>query len=85
MLYAVPPYTDAVSLAFEDMPFRVEEFHDKDGNRLACAHCGSTESYLEECTTDSGETVWRCSDTEYCSLRQQAQPAVSVASPGGAL
>lgn len=72
MLYAIPPYTDAVSLAFEDMPFRVEEFNDADGNRIPCAHCGSTDSYLEECTTDSGETIWRCSDTEYCELQQAA-------------
>lgn len=70
MLYAVPPYTDAVSLAFEDIPFRVESFTDQAGQRIACAHCGSQESYLEECATDAGDTVWRCSDTEYCANRR---------------
>ncbi|TVR39655.1 MAG: carbon-phosphorus lyase complex subunit PhnJ [Planctomycetota bacterium] len=78
MLYAVPPYTEAISLAFEDIPFRVESFNDEHGARIPCAHCGSLESFLEESTNDAGKTIWRCSDTEYCE-RHQAQYEPSLA------
>jgi alpha-D-ribose 1-methylphosphonate 5-phosphate C-P lyase len=70
MLYAVPPYCSAESLAFEDVPFRVEAFADDAGERLACASCGSRESYLEEFLAGGGHKVWRCSDTEYCAGRR---------------
>lgn len=66
MLYAVPPYTEAESLAFEDVPFRVETFQDENGQRIPCANCGSTSSYLEEFIAADGQKTWRCSDTEYC-------------------
>lgn len=76
MLYAVPPYTDAESLAFEDVPFRIEAFEDDDGSRLSCASCGSQESYLEEFIAENARKVWRCSDTEYCA-RQSGQEATT--------
>lgn len=60
-VYACPPHTDVVPLAFEDYPFSVEQF---EGH--ACAVCGSTQSYLEASPTDDGTMRYRCSDTAYC-------------------
>lgn len=78
MIYAVPPYTHAESLAFEDVPFRVESFADANGQRLACETCGSTESYLEEFIREDGSKIWRCSDTEYCErMAARLTPAAS--------
>jgi alpha-D-ribose 1-methylphosphonate 5-phosphate C-P lyase len=63
--YAVPPYTNAEPLEFDDIPFRVERF--VDGNeRRRCARCGSDASFLDEVYVDSGTRIWACSDTEYC-------------------
>ena len=59
-IYAVPPYTDVKSLDFEDHPFRVEH----PGH--ACALCGCTTSYLDEVVMEGGETMWTCSDTDWC-------------------
>lgn len=66
-IYAVPPYTEAIPLAFEDMPFRVEHFFDKQGNRLACSRCGSAQSFLDEVIAESGKTVHQCSDSDFCN------------------
>ncbi len=61
-IYAVPPYTDVVSLDFEDYPFELEKW---DG---ACALCGSKNSFLDEIITDDqGTRMFVCSDTEFCS------------------
>jgi alpha-D-ribose 1-methylphosphonate 5-phosphate C-P lyase len=68
-IYAVPPYTDAEPLAFDDVPFRVEDFRDDDRQRRPCARCGSTESFLDEVYRDDGTRCWACSDTEYCDHR----------------
>jgi alpha-D-ribose 1-methylphosphonate 5-phosphate C-P lyase len=66
-IYAVPPYTDAVPLAFDDVPFRVEDFTDEHGERIACHQCGCTDSYLDEyIDSNTGEKVYRCSDSDYC-------------------
>ncbi len=60
-IYAVPPYTDVVSLGFEDYPFEQETWEQ------ACAICGSTASFLDEIiTNDRGARLFVCSDTEYC-------------------
>ncbi|MCF8076837.1 MAG: alpha-D-ribose 1-methylphosphonate 5-phosphate C-P-lyase PhnJ [Desulfotignum sp.] len=60
-IYAVPPYTDVVSLDFEDYPFELEQWEG------ACAVCGSTQSFLDEIITDdTGTRVLICSDTEFC-------------------
>ena len=56
-------------MTFDDVPFRVENFFDEDGNRLACRRCGSTTSFLDEFTTDTGEKVFQCSDSSYCLSR----------------
>lgn len=71
-IYAVPPFTDAVPLSFEDYPFRTESFADEYGCRIPCALCGCTESFLEEYINSEGERVYQCSDTDYCLTRQNA-------------
>jgi alpha-D-ribose 1-methylphosphonate 5-phosphate C-P lyase len=64
-IYAVPPYTDVVSLAFEDHPFRPWKAE------AACALCGSTESYLDEILIDDrGTRQYICSDTDWCEQRR---------------
>jgi alpha-D-ribose 1-methylphosphonate 5-phosphate C-P lyase len=69
-IYAVPPYTQADPLAFDDVPFRVEDFRDAQGWRRACARCGATDSFLDEFQDgDSGEKVYQCSDSAYCNTR----------------
>lgn len=66
-LYAVPPYTDVVSLDFEDHPFSVQEWDE------VCALCGSADSFLDEVIVDDqGTRMFVCSDTDYC--REQQAP-----------
>ncbi|WP_040984279.1 alpha-D-ribose 1-methylphosphonate 5-phosphate C-P-lyase PhnJ [Oceanobacillus jeddahense] len=61
-IFAVPPYTDVESLAFDDYPFTVESFAGK-----ACELCGSTDVFLDEIIDpDTGERSYRCNDTSYC-------------------
>jgi alpha-D-ribose 1-methylphosphonate 5-phosphate C-P lyase len=68
-IYAIPPYTEVVSLDFEDHPF---ERYRLDGT---CALCGSTESFLDEVITDDkGGRMYVCSDTDYCEGRRAQRP-----------
>ncbi|MCL2493463.1 MAG: alpha-D-ribose 1-methylphosphonate 5-phosphate C-P-lyase PhnJ [Clostridiales bacterium] len=61
-IYAVPPYTEVVSLAFDDIPFEKESFTGK-----ICRLCGSADTYLDEVfDAQTGERVYQCSDTSYC-------------------
>jgi alpha-D-ribose 1-methylphosphonate 5-phosphate C-P lyase len=69
-LYAVPPYTDVQSLDFEDHPFRVTH----PGH--ACAMCGCTTSFLDEVKRGGGETMWTCSDTDWCREQQALSSSV---------
>ncbi|MGO8543016.1 alpha-D-ribose 1-methylphosphonate 5-phosphate C-P-lyase PhnJ, partial [Rhizobium leguminosarum] len=46
-IYAVPPYTDVVSLDFDDYPFDIQRF-DK-----PCAPCGAEEVYLDAVVLDT--------------------------------
>lgn len=80
-IYAVPPYTDAQPLAFEDLPFRVEDFFDEHGQRLACQRCGCVNSFLDEFIDSSnGEKVYQCSDTDWCdSFMLRADKATEAA------
>lgn len=71
-IYAVPPYTNAEPLVFDDVPFRTESFYTTDGQRRACARCGSIDSFLDELNLDDGSKAWQCSDTDYCN-RQLAR------------
>jgi len=65
-IYAIPPYTSVVPLAFEDYPFRVENFTGKH-----CEFCGSTESFLVPTPDEHGNTIYVCSDTDYCQNRNE--------------
>ncbi|MBX3619860.1 MAG: alpha-D-ribose 1-methylphosphonate 5-phosphate C-P-lyase PhnJ [Rhizobacter sp.] len=72
-LYAVPPYTDVKSLDFVDHPFKVEP------HGHACALCGCTSSYLDEVVQGVGETLWTCSDTDWCREQQAAAQEIAHA------
>ncbi len=72
-IYAVPPYTDAAPLVFDDVPFRTEDFRDAQGQRIACARCGSMESFLDEFIDDAGRKIHQCSDSDYCNERLATQ------------
>ncbi|MEL6920638.1 MAG: alpha-D-ribose 1-methylphosphonate 5-phosphate C-P-lyase PhnJ [Pseudomonadota bacterium] len=64
-IYALPPYTDVVSLDFEDHPFEVNKF-DK-----PCALCGAENVYLDEVILDDrGGRMFCCSDTDFCEKRR---------------
>jgi alpha-D-ribose 1-methylphosphonate 5-phosphate C-P lyase len=66
-IYALPPYTKVKSLDFEDHPFEVQSWKDE------CGMCGATDSYLDEVILDDkGNRMFVCSDTDYCSERQEA-------------
>ena len=65
-IYALPPYTDVVSLDFEDHPFEASKAPH------ACALCRSGDSYLDEIVTDdAGGRMFLCSDTDYCESRRE--------------
>ena len=67
-IYAIPPHTDAVSLAYDDVPFRVEDFAGK-----RCRLCGAQGVYLDEIyDADGGERAYQCSDSGYCAKRRNA-------------
>ncbi|CDQ38048.1 Alpha-D-ribose 1-methylphosphonate 5-phosphate C-P lyase [Virgibacillus salexigens] len=64
-IYAIPPYTDVVSLAFEDYPFTVESFAGQH-----CHLCGAEDVFLDELIDEAtGETYYQCNDTSYCMER----------------
>lgn len=63
-IYALPPYTEVVSLDFEDYPFEPRK---ADG---ACGLCGAQHSYLDEVIVDdAGGRMFVCSDTDFCATR----------------
>ena len=64
-IYAIPPYTQVVSLDFEDHPFQpMRAEHD-------CDLCGAQGSYLDEVITDDqGGRMFVCSDTDFCETRR---------------
>ncbi|MDF1749994.1 MAG: alpha-D-ribose 1-methylphosphonate 5-phosphate C-P-lyase PhnJ [Alphaproteobacteria bacterium] len=64
-IYAVPPYTDVVSLDFEDHPFEIQ------GWDQPCSICGDSTSFLDEVIMDDqGTRMFVCSDTDHCASRQ---------------
>ena len=70
-IYAVPPYTKVVSLAFNDHPFEVESFHDKH-----CRLCGARDVFMDELIDiDTNETYYQCNDTSYCLSRLNQLPS----------
>jgi alpha-D-ribose 1-methylphosphonate 5-phosphate C-P lyase len=76
-IYAVPPYSVAEPLVFDDVPFRTEDFRDEHGCRRPCCRCGATNSFLDELIADDGSKTWQCSDSDYCNQRL-AVPAHEV-------
>jgi alpha-D-ribose 1-methylphosphonate 5-phosphate C-P lyase len=65
-IYALPPYTDVVSLDFEDHPFTIQEWPD-----TKCAMCGAEGVYFDEVILDdAGNNMFVCSDSDYCETRQ---------------
>jgi alpha-D-ribose 1-methylphosphonate 5-phosphate C-P lyase len=65
-IYAVPPYTDVVSLDFEDYPFEIQRFG------KPCALCGAEDVYLDEVVLDDkGGRMFVCSDTDHCEDRRE--------------
>ncbi len=66
-IYAIPPWTQVVSLDFEDHPFEATKADH------ACDLCGAEESYLDEVITDdAGGRMFVCSDTDFCRARRDA-------------
>ncbi|NLL63307.1 MAG: alpha-D-ribose 1-methylphosphonate 5-phosphate C-P-lyase PhnJ [Ruminococcaceae bacterium] len=66
-IYAIPPYTEVISLAFDDVPFERESFAGK-----ICCLCGSKNTYLDEMfDAQTGEKFYQCSDTSYCQEVRQ--------------
>ena len=63
-IYAIPPYSEVVSLDFEDYPFEAMRANQ------SCALCGAEDSYLDEVIVDDeGTRMFVCSDTDYCGGR----------------
>ncbi|MGB0661679.1 MAG: alpha-D-ribose 1-methylphosphonate 5-phosphate C-P-lyase PhnJ [Mangrovicoccus sp.] len=66
-IYALPPYTQVVSLDFEDYPFEASKAD------APCDLCGAEDSYLDEVIIDdAGGRMFVCSDTDYCAERRAA-------------
>ena len=66
-IYAVPPYTEVVSLDFEDFPFEASKADHP------CDLCAAEDSYLDEVILDdAGNRMFVCSDTDYCRSRRDA-------------
>ena len=77
-IYAVPPYTEVVSLDFEDHPFEVQRF-DK-----PCALCGAEQVYLDEVILDDkGGRMFVCSDTDFCEDRRDHGHVGPMLAPNG--
>ncbi len=64
-IYAIPPYTEVVSLDFEDHPFSIQKWDEP------CALCGTRDSFLDEVILDDqGGRMFVCSDSHHCASRQ---------------
>ncbi|RDW11846.1 alpha-D-ribose 1-methylphosphonate 5-phosphate C-P-lyase PhnJ [Paracoccus thiocyanatus] len=78
-IYALPPYSDVVSLDFEDHPFTASK------PDHACDLCGAGSSYLDEVITDDrGSRMFVCSDTGFCASRQAQGHRGRLSPPGDA-
>ncbi|MGG7645545.1 alpha-D-ribose 1-methylphosphonate 5-phosphate C-P-lyase PhnJ [Rhodovulum sp. YNF3179] len=75
-IYAVPPWTAAESLDFEDHPFEASKADHP------CALCGAEDSYLDEVIIDdTGGRMFVCSDTDYCRARRKAGHTGAMGAP----
>ena len=69
-IYALPPFTEVVSLDFEDHPF------DPSKADHGCHICGAKDAYLDEVIIDDeGGRMFVCSDTDYCRSCVEAADA----------
>lgn len=65
-IYAIPPYTKVISMCFDDVPFKKEDFTGK-----TCRLCGAENVFLDEVyNSETGEKTYECSDTGYCKKRR---------------
>jgi alpha-D-ribose 1-methylphosphonate 5-phosphate C-P lyase len=71
-IYAIPPHTSVVPLAFDDYPFEVEKFKGQ-----ICWLCGATDTFLVPTPNEKGETYYVCSDTAWCFDRIDAAAATA--------
>jgi alpha-D-ribose 1-methylphosphonate 5-phosphate C-P lyase len=67
-VYAIPPHTKVVSLAFDDYPFQVENFQNH-----RCRLCGSKGIYMDELQDANGKTIFQCNDTSYCLRKRNGE------------
>ena len=65
-IYAVPPYTEVVSLDFEDHPFEIQTLRPSPARSAAPRTSISTRSS----STTSGGHMFVCSDTDHCEDRR---------------
>lgn len=64
-IYAIPPYTKVVSLAFDDYPFEIE-----DQTGRVCRLCGATNVFFDELEDENThEIYYQCNDTSNCLSR----------------
>ncbi|MDX8521767.1 alpha-D-ribose 1-methylphosphonate 5-phosphate C-P-lyase PhnJ [Mesorhizobium dulcispinae] len=66
-IYAIPPHTCVANLSFDDRPIVTRK---PDGQ---CSLCGSTESYLDVISDDTGMSSFVCSDTSFCSAQRSGE------------
>ncbi len=67
-IYAIPPHTDVVPLAFDDVPFAVENMAGR-----VCRLCGAEGVFFDEVyDSESGDVSYSCSDTAYCEKRRNS-------------
>jgi alpha-D-ribose 1-methylphosphonate 5-phosphate C-P lyase len=66
-IYAIPPYTKVEPLKFDDRPFKVESFSDKQ-----CTRCGASGIYMDEVYDDAGTVHFFCNDTAFCDHNLEA-------------
>lgn len=66
-IYAIPPHTKVISLAFDDIPFETEEFKGK-----TCRLCGAEHVFLDEIIIEeTGDRQYECNDSGYCKKRRE--------------
>lgn len=76
-LYAVPPYTEVRPLAFDDVPFQVE-----DQRAFACFRTGVSHKFLNELPQDDGSVFYELSDSGYGEkILRQAQGETLATGP----
>lgn len=77
-VYAVPPFTKVISLAYDDYPFEVECLKDK-----YCRLCGGSGVYMDEFyDEETGESYYQCNDTSHCLMRMNESAETKEAGTG---